>query len=139
MGVLTVGIVTVLFKFEGRRRLQQAQEGLEKMRQNVDTLLIISNDRLKEFGKDMTLSTAFSHADNILSVAAKGIAEVIKKTGIINVDFNDVNNTVMRNSGHAIMGSAEMEGENRAMKAVEAALSSPLLNDNDINGVEISY
>ena len=133
MGVLTVGIVTVPFKFEGRRRLQQAQEGLEKMRQNVDTLLIISNDRLKEFGKDMTLSTAFSHADNILSVAAKGIAEVIKKTGIINVDFNDVN-TVMRNSGHAIMGSAEMEGENRAMKAVEAALSSPLLNDNDING-----
>ena len=133
MGVLTVGIVTVPFKFEGRRRLQQAQEGLEKMRQNVDTLLIISNDRLKEFGKDMTLSTAFSHADNILSVAAKGIAEVIKKTGIINVDFNDVN-TVMRNSGHAIMGSAEMEGENRAMKAVEAALSSPLLNDNDIHG-----
>ena len=133
MGVLTVGIVTVPFNFEGRRRLQQAQEGLEKMRQNVDTLLIISNDRLKEFGKDMTLSTAFSHADNILSVAAKGIAEVIKKTGIINVDFNDVN-TVMRNSGHAIMGSAEMEGESRAMKAVEAALSSPLLNDNDIHG-----
>ena len=133
MGVLTVGIVTVPFNFEGRRRLEQAQEGLEKMRQNVDTLLIISNDRLKEFGKDMTLSNAFSHADNILSVAAKGIAEVIKKTGIINVDFNDVN-TVMRNSGHAIMGSAEMEGESRAMKAVEAALASPLLNDNDIHG-----
>ena len=133
MGVLTVGIVTVPFNFEGRRRLKQAEDGLEKMRQNVDTLLIISNDRLKEFGKDMTLSNAFSHADNILSVAAKGIAEVIKKTGIINVDFNDVN-TVMRNSGHAIMGSAEVEGENRAMKAVEAALASPLLNDNDIHG-----
>lgn len=133
MGILTVGIVTVPFIFEGRRRLEQAQEGLERMRQNVDTLLIISNDRLKEFGKDMTLSNAFSHADNILSVAAKGIAEVIKKTGIINVDFNDVN-TVMRNSGHAIMGSAEVEGENRAMKAVETALSSPLLNDNDIHG-----
>ena len=133
MGVLTVGIVTVPFNFEGRRRLEQAQEGLEKMRQNVDTLLIISNDRLKEFGRDMTLSNAFSHADNILSVAAKGIAEVIKKTGVINVDFNDVN-TVMRNSGHAIMGSAEMEGESRAMKAVEAALMSPLLNDNDIHG-----
>ena len=133
MGILTVGIVTVPFNFEGRRRLEQAQEGLERMRQNVDTLLIISNDRLKEFGKDMTLSNAFSHADNILSVAAKGIAEVIKKTGIINVDFNDVN-TVMRNSGHAIMGSAEVEGENRAMKAVETALSSPLLNDNDIHG-----
>ena len=133
MGVLTVGIVTVPFHFEGRRRLEQAQEGLEKMRQNVDTLLIISNDRLKEYGKDMTLSNAFSHADNILSVAAKGIAEVIKKTGVINVDFNDVN-TVMRNSGHAIMGSAEAEGENRAMECVEAALTSPLLNDNDIHG-----
>ncbi len=133
MGVLTVGIVTVPFNFEGRRRLAQAQDGLEKMRQNVDTLLIISNDRLKEFGKNMTLSNAFSHADNILSVAAKGIAEVIKKTGIINVDFNDVN-TVMRNSGHAIMGSAQAEGETRATDAVEAALSSPLLNDNDIHG-----
>jgi len=133
LGVLTVGIVTVPFNFEGRRRLAQAQEGLEKMRQNVDTLLIISNDRLKEFGKNMTLSNAFSHADNILSVAAKGIAEVIKKTGIINVDFNDVN-TVMRNSGHAIMGSAQAEGETRATDAVEAALSSPLLNDNDIHG-----
>jgi cell division protein FtsZ len=133
MGVLTVGIVTVPFNFEGRRRLAQAQDGLEKMRQNVDTLLIISNDRLKEYGKNMTLSNAFSHADNILSVAAKGIAEVIKKTGIINVDFNDVN-TVMRNSGHAIMGSAQAEGESRAIDAVEAALMSPLLNDNDIHG-----
>jgi cell division protein FtsZ len=133
MGVLTVGIVTVPFNFEGRRRLAQAQDGLERMRQNVDTLLIISNDRLKEFGKNMTLSNAFSHADNILSVAAKGIAEVIKKTGIINVDFNDVN-TVMRNSGHAIMGSAQAEGETRASDAVEAALCSPLLNDNDIHG-----
>ncbi len=135
MGVLTVGIVTVPFNFEGKRRLEQAQDGLEKMRGNVDTLLIISNDRLKEFGRDMTLSSAFSHADNILSVAAKGIAEVIKKTGIINVDFNDVN-TVMRNSGHAIMGSSEAEGENRAMKAVEEALRSPLLNDNDIHGAK---
>lgn len=135
MGVLTVGIVTVPFNFEGKRRIEQAQDGLEKMRENVDTLLIISNDRLKEFGKDMTLSSAFSHADNILAVAAKGIAEVIKKTGIINVDFNDVS-TVMRNSGHAIMGSSEAEGENRAMEAVEAALRSPLLNDNDIHGAK---
>jgi len=135
MGVLTVGIVTVPFNFEGKRRLEQAQDGLERMRENVDTLLIISNDRLKEFGKDMTLSSAFSHADNILSVAAKGIAEVIKKTGIINVDFNDVN-TVMRDSGHAIMGSSQAEGENRAMEAVEAALRSPLLNDNDIHGAK---
>jgi len=135
MGVLTVGIVTVPFNFEGKRRLEQAQDGLEKMRDNVDTLLIISNDRLKEFGRDMTLSSAFSHADNILSVAAKGIAEVIKKTGIINVDFNDVN-TVLRDSGHAIMGSSEAKGENRAMEAVEAALRSPLLNDNDIHGAK---
>ena len=135
MGVLTVGIVTVPFNFEGKRRLEQAQDGLEKMRENVDTLLIISNDRLKEFGRDMTLSSAFSHADNILSVAAKGIAEVIKKTGIIYVDFNDVN-TVLRDSGHAIMGSSEAQGENRAMEAVEAALRSPLLNDNDIHGAK---
>lgn len=132
LGILTVGIVTVPFSFEGRKRRQQAEEGLEKMRQNVDTLLVINNEKLREFGKNMSLSEAFSHADNILTVAAKGIAEVISVTGSINVDFNDVN-TVLRNSGHAIMGSAIGEGENRAIEAVKAALSSPLLNDNDIN------
>ncbi|MBM3185608.1 MAG: cell division protein FtsZ [Bacteroidetes bacterium] len=133
LGILTVGIVTVPFNFEGRKRRQQAEEGLEKMRQNVDTLLIINNERLREFGKNMSLTDAFSHADNILTVAAKGIAEVISVTGIINVDFNDVN-TVLRNSGQAIMGSAIAEGDDRALVAVKNALTSPLLNDNDING-----
>lgn len=133
LGILTVGIVTVPFNFEGRKRRQQAEEGLDKMRQNVDTLLIINNERLREFGKNMSLSSAFSHADNVLTVAAKGIAEVISVTGTINVDFNDVN-TVLRNSGQAIMGSALAEGEDRALVAVKEALTSPLLNDNDING-----
>jgi cell division protein FtsZ len=133
LGILTVGIVTVPFNFEGRKRRQQAEEGLERMRQNVDTLLIINNERLREFGKNMSLSEAFSHADDVLTVAAKGIAEVISVTGAINVDFNDVN-TVMRNSGHAIMGSAIAAGENRAVVAVKNALTSPLLYDNDING-----
>jgi cell division protein FtsZ len=133
LGILTVGIVTVPFNFEGRKRRQQAEEGLERMRQNVDTLLIINNERLREFGKNMSLSEAFSHADDVLTVAAKGIAEVISVTGAINVDFNDVN-TVMRNSGHAIMGSAIAEGDDRAVVAVKNALTSPLLYDNDING-----
>ena len=133
LGILTVGIVTVPFNFEGRKRRQQAQEGLDKMRQNVDTLLIINNERLREFGKNMSLSSAFSHADNVLTGAANGIAEVISVTGTINVDFNDVN-TVLRNSGQAIMGSAIAEGEDRAIVAVKEALTSPLLNDNDING-----
>jgi cell division protein FtsZ len=133
LGILTVGIVTVPFNFEGRKRRQQAEEGLDRMRQNVDTLLIINNERLREFGKNMSLTDAFSHADNILTVAAKGIAEVISVTGIINVDFNDVN-TVLRNSGQAIMGSAIAEGDDRALVAVKNALTSPLLNDNDING-----
>ena len=135
LGILTVGIVTIPFDFEGRKRRLQAEEGLEKMRQNVDTLLIINNEKLREFGKNMALTKAFAEADNILTVAAKGIAEVISVTGMINVDFNDVN-TVLRNSGHAIMGSAKAEGENRAMEAVQSALNSPLLNENDINGAK---
>ena len=105
------------------------------MRQNVDTLLIINNEKLRAFGKNMALTKAFAEADNILTVAAKGIAEVISVTGMINVDFNDVN-TVLRNSGHAIMGSAIAEGENRAIEAVQAALNSPLLNENDILGAK---
>ena len=135
LGILTVGIVTIPFDFEGRKRRLQAEEGLEKMRQNVDTLLIINNEKLREFGKNMALTKAFAEADNFLTVAAKGIAEVISVTGMINVDFNDVN-TVLRNSGHAIMGSAIAEGENRAIEAVQAALNSPLLNENDILGAK---
>lgn len=133
LGILTVGIVTIPFNFEGKKRRLQAEEGLNKMRENVDTLLVINNERLREFGKDMSLTDAFSYADDILTVAARGIAEVISVTGVINVDFNDVN-TVLRNSGHAIMGSASAEGENRALEAVTSALSSPLLMDNEIDG-----
>lgn len=133
MGILTVGIVTVPFNFEGRKRRQQAEEGLESMRRNVDTLLVINNERLREITGNLSVSNAFAQADDVLSVAAKGIAEVISVTGAINVDFNDVN-TVMKDSGVAIMGSATTEGEDRAITAVTQALSSPLLNDNDING-----
>jgi cell division protein FtsZ len=133
LGILTVGIVTIPFNFEGKKRRLQAEDGLNKMRENVDTLLVINNERLREFGKDMSLTDAFSYADDILTVAARGIAEVISVTGVINVDFNDVN-TVLRNSGHAIMGSASAEGENRALEAVTSALSSPLLMDNEIDG-----
>ncbi len=135
MGILTVGIVTLPFSFEGRKRHQQAEQGLEELRKYVDTLLVICNDKLRELHGDLKLSEAFHRADNILTVAAKGIAEIITVTGYINVDFNDVN-TVMRNSGAAIMGTGIAEGENRALKAVEMALSSPLLNDNDIVGAQ---
>ena len=133
MGILTVGIVTVPFGFEGKKRKLQAEEGLEELRGSVDTLLIINNDRLREMFGNLSLANAFSQADDVLATAAKGIAEVISVTGAINVDFNDVN-TVMRDSGVAIMGSAVAEGDNRAMDCVQSALSSPLLNDNDING-----
>ena len=135
MGILTVGIVTVPFNFEGRKRRQQAEAGLEEMRQNVDTLLVINNERLREMYGNLSLGNAFSQADDVVTTAAKGIAEVISVTGSINVDFNDVN-TVMKDSGVAIMGSATAEGENRAIEAVQKALSSPLLNDNDIVGAQ---
>lgn len=135
MGILTVGIVTVPFNFEGRKRRQQAEEGLETMRRNVDTLLVINNERLREITGNLTIGNAFSQADDVLAVAAKGIAEVISVTGSINVDFNDVN-TVMKDSGVAIMGSSISEGEDRAITAVTRALSSPLLNDNDIKGAK---
>ncbi|MCO5258757.1 MAG: cell division protein FtsZ [Crocinitomicaceae bacterium] len=133
LGILTVGIVTVPFAFEGRKRRQQAEEGLDAMRRSVDALLIINNERLRELTGNLSLSNAFAQADDVLAVAAKGIAEVISVTGIINTDLNDVN-TVLRNSGVAIMGSAFAEGENRSIRAVQDALSSPLLNDNDIHG-----
>ena len=135
MGILTVGIVTLPFSFEGRKRQQQAVQGLDELRNNVDTLLVICNDKLRELHGDLKLSDAFHKADNILTIAAKGIAEIITVTGHINVDFNDVN-TVMRDSGVAIMGTGIAEGTNRAVDAVEMALSSPLLNDNDINGAK---
>lgn len=135
MGILTVGIVTVPFAFEGRKRKEQAEAGMKEMREACDTLLVVTNDKLREIYGNMSLKDAFSKADDVLAVAARGIAEVISITGEINVDMNDVK-TVMSNSGLAIMGSGEAEGENRAREAVELALESPLLNDNDINGAQ---
>jgi cell division protein FtsZ len=133
MGILTVAIVTVPFSFEGRKRRQQAEEGIRELRKNVDTLLVICNDKLRELYGNQRLSEAFGKADNILTNAAKGIAEIITVPGYINVDFEDVK-TVMKNSGVAIMGSGFAEGEDRALEAVEMALNSPLLNDNQIKG-----
>lgn len=133
MGILTVGIVTIPFGFEGKKRKAQADEGLEALKQSVDTLLVISNDKLREIYGNLKVTEAFGHADDILSTAAKGIADIITTTLQINTDINDVK-TVMRNSGVAIMGSALASGECRALRAVEQAMSSPLLNDSDIRG-----
>jgi len=133
MGILTVGIVTLPFTFEGRRRTSQGTEGLAELKKSVDTLIIVSNDKLRQIHGNLSLSDAFSQADNILSTAAKGIAEIITVPGYVNVDFEDVN-TVMRASGVAIMGTASAEGEDRAKRAVDDALHSPLLEDNDIRG-----
>lgn len=135
MGILTVGIVTVPFGFEGRRRREQAEAGINELKKHVDTLIIISNDKLREIYSNMSLTNAFGKADDVLTTAAKGISEIITVTGYINVDFEDVK-TVMTNGGAAIMGSATAEGENRALKAIEGALNSPLLNDNDIRGAK---
>jgi len=135
MDILTVGIVTVPFTFEGRRRMKQAMEGLAELKKNVDTLIVISNDKLRKIHGNLNLSEAFSKADDILMTAAKGIAEIITVPGYVNVDFEDVN-TVMRDSGVAVMGTATTEGDDRAIRAVEAALQSPLLEDNDIKGAQ---
>lgn len=133
MGILTVGIVTVPFAFENKKRTAQATAGIEEMRKAVDTLLIIRNDKLRELYGNLSLSNAFSHADDVLCTAAKSIAELITITGIVNVDMNDVI-TVMRGSGVAIMGSGRAQGEDQAIRAVQMAMESPLLNDDDITG-----
>src|SRR5215210_6973994 len=133
LGVLTVGIVTTPFSYEGKRRQQQAEEGIENLKQYVDTLLVISNDKLRHQFGNLKMKDAFAKADNVLATAAKCITDVINSTGQINVDFADVC-TVMRNGGVAILGSASAEGEGRAQVAIESALNSPLLNDNDIRG-----
>ena len=133
LGILTVGIVTIPFTFEGKKRRAQAEAGLEEMKKYVDTLLVIGNDKLREIYGNLKMSEAFEHADDVLTGAAKSIAEIISLHMHINVDFNDVK-TVMKDSGVAIMGSAVASGEKRAIKAVEQALNSPLLNDNDISG-----
>lgn len=135
LDILTVGIVTLPFSFEGKRRESQAMEGLDEFKRQVDTLIVISNDKLRDIHGNLTLTEAFSHADNVLTTAAKGIAEIITVAGYINVDFEDVN-TVMRDSGVAIMGTAVAEGADRARMAVDQALNSPLLEDNDIRGAQ---
>lgn len=135
LDVLTVGIVTTPFSYEGRKRMKQAQDGIERMRDNVDTILIISNDKLRQQYGNLPFTKAFAQADNVLATAAKCITDVISTTGSINVDFADVC-TVMRDGGVAILGNATVAGENRALQAVEEALSSPLLNDNEINGAK---
>ena len=133
LGILTVGIVTTPFSYEGKKRIQQAEEGINRLKEYVDTLLVISNDKLRHQFGNLTMRAAFSKADNVLATAAKCITDVINSTGQINVDFADVC-TVMRSGGVAILGSAAASGENRAQMAIEQALNSPLLNDNDIKG-----
>lgn len=135
MDILTVGIVTLPFSFEGKKRTSQGYEGLQELKKNVDTIVVISNDKLREIYGNMSFSNAFSQADNILATAARSIAEIITKAGLVNVDFEDVN-TVMRDSGVAIMGISAAEGENRARIAVDSALTSPLLEENNISGAK---
>ncbi len=135
LDVLTVGIVTIPFSFEGKRKMQAAQTGLDELKENCDTVLAISNDKLREVYGNLSIRDAFAQADNVLSTAAKSIAEIITVTSEVNVDFQDVK-TVMRKSGPAVMGSATVSGENRAIRAVESALASPLLNNTDIIGAQ---
>jgi cell division protein FtsZ len=135
LGILTVGIVTTPFAYEGKKRQLQAQEGINTLKGYVDTLLVISNDKLRHQFGNLKMREAFEKADNVLATAAKCITDVINSTGQINVDFADVC-TVMKNGGVAILGNAEANGENRAQKAIEEALNSPLLNDNDIQGAK---
>ncbi len=135
LGILTVGIVTTPFGFEGPRRQKQAEDGINQLKPLVDTLLVISNDKLRVQYGNLKMKEAFTKADNVLATAAKCITDVINSRGHIIVDFADVC-TVMKNGGVAILGKAEVEGENRAQRAIEEALNSPLLNDNDIKGAK---
>ena len=131
MGILTVGIVTIPFRFEGDRKIDQALDGVEEMSKHVDALLVINNERLREIYPNLTVLDAFGKADDTLSVAAKSIAEIITVHGLINLDFNDVK-TVLKDGGVAIMSTGYGEGEGRVKKAIDDALNSPLLNDNDV-------
>src|SRR5574344_1586756 len=131
LGILTVGIVTIPFRFEGDRKIDQALDGVEEMSKHVDALLVINNERLREIYPDLTVLDAFGKADDTLSIAAKSIAEIITVHGLINLDFNDVK-TVLKDGGVAIMSTGYGEGEGRVKKAIDDALNSPLLNDNDI-------
>lgn len=133
LGILTVAIVTIPFRNEGQRRINQAMEGIAEIEKYVDSLLVVNNEKIREIYGDLRVSEAFSRADDVLAIAAKGIAEIITVHGYINVDFADVE-TVMSNSGVAILGSGSATGENRAIEAVKESMNSPLLNDNNIEG-----
>ncbi|WP_313374787.1 cell division protein FtsZ [Chishuiella sp.] len=135
MDILTVGIVTAPFFFEGRMRLEQAEKGIEKLRKNVDSLIVINNDKLRELYGNLGFKNGFSKADEVLTTAAKGIAEVITQHYAMNIDLRDAR-TVLKNSGTAIMGSAKGSGENKAKDAISSALDSPLLNNNKITGAK---
>ena len=135
LGILTVGIVTAPFGFEGKKKMQQAMDGIRELKQNCDAVLVILNDKLREIYGNLSIRNAFAQADNVLTTAAKGIAEIITVPGYVNVDFKDVK-AVMSNAGSAVMGSATTDGENRAKRAAEAALASPLLNNKDIHGAQ---
>ncbi|HPY81912.1 MAG: cell division protein FtsZ [Bacteroidales bacterium] len=135
LGVLTVGIVTIPFEFEGRKRYEYALRGIEALSQNVDSMLIINNETLREKFGNLKITEAFAKADDVLTIAAKGIAEIITVNGVINVDFEDVR-TVMKDSGVSIMASGSASGENRAFEAIEETLDSPLLNKADIRGAK---
>lgn len=131
LGILTVGIVTIPFKFEGNKKIDQALDGVDEMAKHVDALLVINNERLRKVYPDLSLLNGFAKADDTLSVAAKSIAEIITVRGLINLDFNDVR-TVLKDGGVAIMSTGFGEGDGRVRKAIDDALNSPLLNDNDI-------
>lgn len=135
LGILTVGIVTVPFGFEGKKKMVQANDGIKELKDNCDTVLVILNDKLREIYGNLSIRDAFAQADNVLTTAAKGIAEIITVPGYVNVDFEDVK-TVMSNSGSAVMGSSTTDGDNRAKRAAEEALASPLLNEKDIHGAQ---
>ena len=135
MGILTVGIVSVPARFEGPKRLDQARDGLRRLKDHVDCLIVIDNEKIKSIYGSQTISPAFAKANDVLNIAAKGIAEIITLPGYINVDFADVR-TVMTDSGVAIMGAAQASGEDRAIRAITEALESPLLNNNDILGAK---
>lgn len=135
MGILTVAIVTLPFRFEGQLRINQAIDGINELEKYVDSLLVIHNEKLREIYGNLKISEAFAKADDVLTIAAKGIAEIITVHGYVNVDFADVQ-TVMTNSGVAILGSARARGENRALEAIQQAVNSPLLNNNDIRGAK---
>ena len=135
MGILTIGIVTVPFSFEGKRRLEQAELGLEKLRNNVDSLIVINNDKLRQQFGNLGFKSGFSKADEVLTNAAKGMAEVITGYFDVNIDFRDAK-SVLANSGTALMSNGVASGENKAEEAVKKALDSPLLNDNKITGAQ---